>query len=1553
MKKRAIRLFMMISILSLSFIFQYQQEKAAVNEQQTDTNKVAVDDTVAIADAKKYKDMDVTFLKTMHYATSLETDTEFSNVRSMKTACLKEGQKVKTAGYYTVGDQGTACYEVSKNFEKGGVKLDNGLYANIVPDSYTDQQGVTWLVANVRQFGGKGDGKHEDHEAINFSVARVGALVNGNQASEKLRGIIYLPEGEYKLGFGINVGYSNLNFVGDGDKSVIFTDNDYRDEEGYSESLFSCWACKNMYFANFKIEAREVDWYHYMRQFVVVYSENVYVYHVNLIIPQSSYNSYYFEDKQYSNFCCYTGNKYVTVDGCRMEQMSGTYRGANLGIMDIWSAGEEYITVMNCDFYGNARDEQIGFFSTSNDSASVKHVNFINNTMHSIQLKYVDIIGNRTMCFTVAYANSKNIEDIRIAGNHFICETDSKFMTLGKLKNCRVENNIIEVKCTYQSGSTIFDSAASLDDDVLVQNNDIFITSDVGMGRGTITNGKLTLQSNRLLFDAPIVFGVYGPEIHNNKIIGLATCGTIGMDSNMTGNQIYLYNGLGSVGTNKKQFAIYTGYDNNKKDYDFTKQFTFKDNVCYDYQRCLVWEGLRGIFKIEGSFDSLKIDKNKVYFPNSRFLTADITTKDVFQDEMGKYYKNKVFRYRYGTVNKFEICNNIFQNTIIPESDSKFQYTNNTDLPPEEDPNEEICEDVKILYQGKETKNIITTASSVDLEALTYIALEKDSEGNVISTKKIEGKQLQWYTSSEQMASVSQNGKVQRKLYGKVKVYAVPLDGSTKHGECSIIFERKKSSEIVLKTSSIELQPNLKYYTEYEVIPSVASQELKWTSSNEKVAVVDFNGTVTGIAEGEAIIYGTTLDSNATCELHVKVNSLTVKKVNLKDSYWHVGHSDIGKTRQVEISSYTPNEATNKGIGKWESTNPQVASVDQNGLVTFVGEGKCRIFAYSLDQKCYGEMYIYIEPGKVENLVAKTTSTEARLYWDEKANISGYMIYQWNEEKSEWTVLNQGIGFSENKFIVSSLEKGKSYKFSIRAYVERWEVGSQRAVYEGEEQVVNVTTLTYNPVEGIMASTRYLGIPEGSTEKLALYCRPVTANYENLKIDMTIADSSVVSLEKTAPGGNNSTLYTFKAEKKGNTTITFSTNDAWKVSITIFMRTVTNKTVDKNTTELVATSKGNQITFSGLEDENQLIKDGLMTGYMIRKTQTNEFLNYHYIRANGDASYTFLDEDVVAGQTYNYTVVPCYEENENYYLGNNNGKFSIKSKEKVLASSIDFQQDFYVVEAGESIKICANVGPEDVSTAKLNWSVSNFEKAEVSETGSDTLHNFCYSVVSGKAVGLCDVQAQTIDGSNVKKSVKLVIKPDLVSGLKVKQEGNALTLNWEQMQDATGYFVYRYNDRKNTWDLLTKVKESRYIDSNVRAYTKYKYMVTAYVEYDGKQYEGVSGDGIAVTVEEQTDNGNQGSGVEPTASGSTGNLVEPTASGNGGTTGGGSTGNIAEPTASGSSGTTGGGSTGNVAEPTASGNGGTTGGGSTGNVAEPTASGSSGTTGGGSTGNVA
>ena len=81
-------------------------------------------------------------------------------------------------------------------------------------------------------------------------------------------------------------------------------------------------------------------------------------------------------------------------------------------------------------------------------------------------------------------------------------------------------------------------------------------------------------------------------------------------------------------------------------------------------------------------------------------------------------------------------------------------------------------------------------------------------------------------------------------------------------------------------------------------------------------------------------------DCEAECTVtvegeNVKVGSI---EVNPKDSYLRVG-----ETVTLQATIY-PNNATEKGV-TWRSNNSQVATVDQNGLVTAKGLGDCYIFA--------------------------------------------------------------------------------------------------------------------------------------------------------------------------------------------------------------------------------------------------------------------------------------------------------------------------------------------------------------------------------------------------------------------------------------------------------------------------------------------------------------------------------------------------------------------------------------------------------------------------------
>lgn len=1411
---------------------------AAVNEQTTDTRKVELPDDVVLANTAKYKDMDYSFLKTFDYSNVQEAKYEYDTTEEMIVSNAKVGRYVKTKGYYTVGDGGAACYLISEEKETGGIQLSNGLYANIQLATYKDTSGVKWAVGNIKQFGAKGDGVTEDHDAVNIASVRIGEIVK-QQSDQFDRGIMFMPEGEYKIANQININFSNLNIVGEGDhKTILFTDNDYRKEAGYTEFMFSCWGANNMYFGDFQIDAREVDLYHYMRQFVVVYSENVYLYNVDLNIPQSTYGSYYFEDKQYSNFCCYSGNKNVTVDDCRMEQMSGTYRGANIGVLDIWSSGEENITIMNCDLYGNARDEQIGFFSKDDENAFVRNVNFINNTVHSVQLKYVDIIGNRTMCFTIAYADSKNVENIHIAGNHFICETDSKFMTFGAMKNCVIEDNIIEIKCTYSTWSMVFDSSNSDPKNILVQNNDIFITSDVGKGKGNIVGGNLTLKGNRILSDVIIPYGVLGKEVHDNEIIALATIGLLGENTNVTGNKVYAYRGFASVGPNCMQIALYN--DSNGGSYKFS------NNIIYDYPRYNDLNTFRSLLRVDGSA-SLEVSNNEFRFPNTRFTTTNFSAATEYTDEIGKYYKNPIFRRASTTTGTVKVNNNKLQAVEAPVDNPRYACSGNQDIELEEDLNEELCSSAKIIYNGKPVTHMAVTDETIDLDALTYKAVDKDEDGNVISETEISGKEICWYTSSDKMATVDGKGVVTRHVYGEVTVYAVPLDGSMVYGECSLTFERKTAESISYDADRIALQPGLKYYAEYVVKPEGATQQLLWSSSDPEVATVDLNGMITGVAKGTATITGTTLDGTVSKSYEVVVGIVTVKKINLEQSYYYFDHSKVGKTQQLKVASYYPDNAENKGVGKWTSSNEAVAKVSDTGELTILSGGKTAIKVYSMDGRLCGTYYVYIQPGKLENCAATyVTNDTIELSWDKQEQTRSYQIYQWDDSTASWNMLNDQREFWGCKYTVNGLTPGKEYKFTVRPIVMRWEEGVIET-YEGEDNIVTATTYSYIPVTSLRASEEQINLFKDRTYEFTVNYGPGNANFEGLDILATIEDASIASIEKIVSDTGKRT-YTIQGKSYGTTTMKIKANDGWGVELNIPIGVVTNKQVP-NGLSTEAVSNGVNISFTPMENEMALVSEGAITGYMVLRSTSIQFSNVKYIPASGLETYTYLDENVTPGKEYSYSVAPCYKEGDNYFLGYHNGYFKVKTSEAVLADRLNMEGNLYKVNLGEKIEIAAKVGPEDVSKRELLWTSMNAEIVNIERIEKETGEkNTDYALVEGVSMGGTTLLAQTMDDSELTASTTIVVTPKKVENLTMTSGTNKMELVWSNIEGVDGYYVYQYDPATAVWHVVGDTKTNSFEWTNDGTAGHIKFKVVAYIEYKGVAYEGRESDEVGNDV---------------------------------------------------------------------------------------------------------
>ena len=124
-----------------------------------------------------------------------------------------------------------------------------------------------------------------------------------------------------------------------------------------------------------------------------------------------------------------------------------------------------------------------------------------------------------------------------------------------------------------------------------------------------------------------------------------------------------------------------------------------------------------------------------------------------------------------------------------------------------------------------------------------------------------------------------------------------------------------------------------------------SARGLKWSSDNESVATVDASGKVTAVGVGQARItavsevFEETLE--AECVVTVNKNDVQIEGVALDKTAIEI---TTGNTAQLSASVLP--EGSPQGV-TWSSSNSEVASVDEAGLVTAIAEGTAVVTATS------------------------------------------------------------------------------------------------------------------------------------------------------------------------------------------------------------------------------------------------------------------------------------------------------------------------------------------------------------------------------------------------------------------------------------------------------------------------------------------------------------------------------------------------------------------------------------------------------------------------------
>jgi uncharacterized protein YjdB len=205
-------------------------------------------------------------------------------------------------------------------------------------------------------------------------------------------------------------------------------------------------------------------------------------------------------------------------------------------------------------------------------------------------------------------------------------------------------------------------------------------------------------------------------------------------------------------------------------------------------------------------------------------------------------------------------------------------------------------------------------------------------------------KKLSWTSTDSSVASVSSSGVVTAKKAGKTKIIAKATDGSGKVAYCTIIVRQLATGISISDTTASILKGNTKTLTTTITPSNVTSKSIYWSSSDTSVATVKSKGVITARQTGTCKITAKTTDGSGKTAVCTVTVIPPVEKVTLNA---HSISWNVGKKAHFYPVVTAPSGANTKVM--YISSDPNIATVSDKGLLTAVSPGTCTITCIAAD----------------------------------------------------------------------------------------------------------------------------------------------------------------------------------------------------------------------------------------------------------------------------------------------------------------------------------------------------------------------------------------------------------------------------------------------------------------------------------------------------------------------------------------------------------------------------------------------------------------------------
>lgn len=686
-------------------------------------------------------------------------------------------------------------------------------------------------------------------------------------------------------------------------------------------------------------------------------------------------------------------------------------------------------------------------------------------------------------------------------------------------------------------------------------------------------------------------------------------------------------------------------------------------------------------------------------------------------------------------------------------------------------------------------------------------------------------------SSNTDVITVDEKGIISAVNNGKATITVKAIVGTT---SLDIPVEVVTYAEsIELNVSEVELDKDNNYFDiEYTVLPNdVTNSEATFECNNENVAVVNEDGRIYAVGNGEATITVTTGDNKASAEIKVTVKEyISTESLIILDE-------EIVVTTEGKIPSYKVNyevqplDAVNKSVA-FKISDTSIANVSEDGIITPVSSGETVLTVSTVDGRYkdtvpvkvipgYNDVTYYVidftAPGHPTMNSPKYEMTE-RVYWGDTIKL--YDELEYNNSKGHYI---------EGFYRQFSIYNGFKDEI-LNDYIANGD-GSKHEIYLNEEEIVFENLYLKNEYK-----TYYDNVNQHYYLRLCLNSDTIGVEYDGIKVSSS-NQAVIPNKVFTHFPSNGKCWMDLKIEGSGTTTLTFTSQSGIVISEEITI-------VDVKAYDPQSIYREYRVLIEDNSRPLLTIKYDSWMHMIISCDSKIEDSEKFYLISKGESDEEWKTEEI-AFENGSYTTYANLNSSYQFFgIIDNPKEYTTAGFGKIINYKHTLPKPIFKVTNTSHTTNIVNVNNADFYTSvdvyRSNYSNKNFKKIGEIEYGKSSFTDKKCTVGKTyyyKVKGILNSDKITTATSNV---ISKKVLPATPKSLSVSTSGSTATkVKWAKVSGVTGYKIYRATSKTGTYKLIKTISKGStvsYTNSKLTSNKTYYYKIRAYVKKNGKYY---------------------------------------------------------------------------------------------------------------------